>query len=216
MQPTIPPTLQQAWTRVKQVSVHAWTAASTAAKQGWTRTRERSRKAWTSAHKIAQQGWSLAATFSAQASARVGAVLQRGWISFRDSWTKQDWLAGIKPLPPGMAGNLTAIAIVTGLVLTSLVYGDYYDRQIAAARLLPSGEHPSQNKPSTTPQPEAAPSPAPVPEPAKPSNRMRRPHRRQRPNFPRWAKLRRPVRWRRFRHALVRLRRLGQRRLDGQ
>jgi endo-1,3-1,4-beta-glycanase ExoK len=168
MQPTIPPKLQQAWTRVKQVSARAWTDARAAVRQGWTRTREVSHKAWTGARKIAQQGWSGAATFSVQASARVAAELRRGWISFRDSWTKQDWLAGIKPLPPGMAGNLTAIAIVTGLVLTSLVYGDYYERQIEEARMLPSGEHPSQQKPPTTPEPDAAPSPAPVPEPAKP------------------------------------------------
>lgn len=169
MQPSIPPKLQQAWTRVKQVSARAWTIASTAVRQGWTRTREVSVRTWASTRKIAQQGWSGAAGFAAQASTRVAAELRRGWISFRDSWTKQDWMAGIKPLPPGMAGNLTAIAIVTGLVLTSLVYGDYYERQIAEARLYPSGEHPSQQKPSTTPEPQAAPTPAPVPEPAKPA-----------------------------------------------
>jgi hypothetical protein len=86
-----------------------------------------------------------------------------GWISFRDSWTKQDWMAGIKPLPPGMAGNLAAIAIVTGLVVTSLVYGDYHQRRIAEARLIPSGEHPSQQRPAPAPEP------APVPEPVTPA-----------------------------------------------
>ena len=44
-----------------------------------------------------------------------------------EAWTA----TGIKPLPPGMAGNLAAIAIVTGLVVTSLVYGDYHQRRIA-------------------------------------------------------------------------------------
>jgi len=86
-----------------------------------------------------------------------------GWISFRDSWTKKDWFAGMEPLPPGMASNLAAIAIVTGLVVTSLVYADYHARQAMEARQIASGEHPSQQPPPSV-EPEAPP----VPEPATP------------------------------------------------
>lgn len=83
-----------------------------------------------------------------------------GWVSFRDSWTKKDWMAGMEPLPPGMASNLAAIAIVTGLVLTSLLYADYHQRQAMEARMIASGEHPSQQLPSDTPDSPAVPEPA--------------------------------------------------------
>lgn len=171
MPASLPPKLQNAWTRVKQVTLRVWTGVKTSAQRAWTRTVELSGQAWTSVRKVSQQGWSGASQFATQASQRIGSELKRGWISFRDSWTKEDWFAGIKPLPPGMAGNLTAIAIVTGLVLTSLVYGDYHERKVAEARLIPSGEHPSQQQ-APAPEPEASPAPpptpAPVPEPAKP------------------------------------------------
>ena len=148
------------------------TGVRTSAQRGWSRARELSGQAWTNVREASRQGWSAASRFSIKTSQRTASAFKRGWISFRDSWTKEDWFAGIKPLPPGMAGNLTAIAIVTGLVLTSLVYGDYHERKVEEARLIPSGEHPSQQ--DTPPvEPEAAPAPAPlpapVPEPAKPA-----------------------------------------------
>lgn len=89
----------------------------------------------------------------------MSAHTRAGWISFRDSWTKKDWFAGMEPLPPGLASNLAAIAIVTGLVLTSLLYADYYERQAMEARMIASGEHPSQQPP-----PGAGPEAEPVPE----------------------------------------------------
>ncbi len=134
---------------VRALSVKAWAATRTHTKNGWAWMRETTRTG----------------------AATSGAAIKRGWISFRDSWTKQDWFAGIKPLPPGMAGNLTAIAIVTSLVLTSLVYGDYWQRRVAEARLIPSGEHPLQQTEPLPAEP-VPPTPEvptePVPEPATP------------------------------------------------
>ncbi len=92
--------------------------------------------------------------------------LREGWASFRDSWTKKDWMAGIEPLPPGMAPILAAIAMVTGLVVTSLVYGDHYQRQAWEHRLIPSGEHPSQQ--DDFPAPVEEPDAQPVPDPDTP------------------------------------------------
>lgn len=79
---------------------------------------------------------------------------RESWVSIRDSWTRTDWFAGMEPLPPGMAAHLAAIGIVTGLVVTSLVYGDHYNRQVAEDRLYPSWEHPSQQE--ALPQPDAS------------------------------------------------------------
>ena len=163
MPANLPPQLQQAWTRVKQVSQRAWTQTRTAAQRGWTAARSHSGRAWASLSKVSGEGRTRAALLWTKASQTTRKGMKDGWISFRDSWTKQDWMAGIKPLPPGMAGNLAAIAIVTGLVVTSLVYGDYHQRRIAEARLIPSGEHPSQQQPAPTPEP------APVPEPVTPA-----------------------------------------------
>jgi endo-1,3-1,4-beta-glycanase ExoK len=96
--------------------------------------------------------------------ARAGLEAARpGWIAFRNSWTQKDWLAGIEPLPPGMAPHLAALAIVTGLVMTSLVYGDYYQRRMMEARLIPSGEHPSQQEMLPPGASETAPEPVPIP-----------------------------------------------------
>ena len=104
---------------------------------------------------------------------RAGAI--EGWASFRTYWTRRDWMAGIEPLPPGMAAGTAAIAMVTGLVLTSLVYGDYYARRGLEDRMIVSGEHPSQRHdlPPATPAPldEAVPdpnTPASAPAPATP------------------------------------------------
>lgn len=99
--------------------------------------------------------------------ARAGLDAARtGWIALRDSWTQKDWMAGIEPLPPGMASHLAAIAIVAGLMTGSLVYGDHYINEAIEARLIPSGEHPAQLEilppeaaPETVPNP-ATPAPA--------------------------------------------------------
>ena len=163
MAANLPPELQKAWARVKQVSQRVWTDTRTAAQRGWTATRVHSLRAWTAVKKAAGEGRTRTTQLWATASEHTRNGLKHGWISFRDSWTKQDWMAGIKPLPPGMAGNLTAIAIVTGLVVTSLVYGDYHERRIAEARMIPSGEHPSQQQSAPTPEP------VPVPEPVTPA-----------------------------------------------
>lgn len=132
------------------------------ARRGWTKASDLSLKAWIWTRKGAQAAWTKAAISARNAPSLSREALKAGWISFRDSWTKADWLAGIKPLPPGMAGKLTAVTMVTGLVLMSLVYGDYYQRKVAEARMIPSGEHPSQM------QDPVPPPPAPVPEPVKP------------------------------------------------
>ncbi|MEQ1782144.1 MAG: family 16 glycosylhydrolase [Hyphomonadaceae bacterium] len=108
---------------------------------------------------------------SAWRTGRDGAVA--GWAKFQDEWAKKDWMAGIEPLPPGMAAGTAAVGMVTGLVLTSLVYGDYYQRRAMEDRMIVSGEHPSQQHdepPVTTPPPvetvpvpdtvESAPAPA--------------------------------------------------------
>ena len=145
MPANLPPQLQQAWTRLKQASGKAW-----------SQTRVIAGKARVAAVKIFQQS---------------AVAARRGWISFRDSWTKQDWFAGIQPLPPGMAGNLAALGIVAGLVFTSLGYNDLYEKWALEERLIPSGEHPSQQvvPPAQEPGPAAPEQPAkPVPEPATP------------------------------------------------
>ncbi|MDP3495622.1 MAG: family 16 glycosylhydrolase [Hyphomonadaceae bacterium] len=178
MSANLPPELQQAWTRVKQVSQRVWTDANAGARRAWTTVRDHAGRAWAGARKASSEGRTSAAQLWATASERTRNGLKHGWISFRDSWTKQDWLAGIKPLPPGMAGNLTAIAIVTGLVVTSLVYGDYHQRRIAEARMIPSGEHPSQQQPLPTPEP------APVPEPVTPPDPEAAPAPSAGPKFP--------------------------------
>lgn len=95
-----------------------------AARAGYDRARVVARKAW----------------MTGRVRARVG------WASFRDYWTKKDWMAGIEPLPPGMAARLVAMGMVIGLVLTSLVYGDYYQHRAQEDRMIMSGEHPSQQQ----------------------------------------------------------------------
>lgn len=163
MPTNLPPELQQAWTRVKQASRSAWIRVKTISVRAWAVTRDASQQSWNRLRATSHAGWASAVKLSTRTSLRASETAKRGWISFRDSWTKQDWLAGIKPLPPGMAGNLTAIAIVTCLVVASLVYGDYYQRRIEAARQIASGEHPSQqNNPAPA-------TPAPVPEPVIPA-----------------------------------------------
>lgn len=122
-------------------------------------------RGWSSVAKISREELTRATAFSRKTALRSREALKSGWISFRDSWTKTDWFAGINQLPPGMAGKLTAISMVTALVLTSLVYGDYYQQRIAEERLIPSGEHPSQQQ---EPDPAIPPEQTPVPEPAKP------------------------------------------------
>lgn len=149
MPTNLPPQLEQVWRRLRQALAPTWTRVRGLAQGGWAASVKTSQQAWRDGRAAARQGW----------------------ISFRDSWTKQDWFAGIKPLPAGMAGNLGAIAIVVGLVLTSLVYGEFYDRWALEQRLIPSGEHPSQQTapPEGEPQeptPEAP--PPPVPETATP------------------------------------------------
>ncbi len=150
MPANLPPQLEQAWTRLRQASGMVW-----------ARVRKASRSGWAAAVKISQRGWTQGRD-----------AVRRGWNSFRDSWTKQDWFEGIRPLPPGMAGNLTAIAIVVGLMLSSLVYGEFYDRWALEQRLIPSGEHPSQQVAPPVREPDSvtpAEPPASVPEPATPN-----------------------------------------------
>ena len=138
-----------------------------------------------------------ASDYARQALGRAVRASQAGWVSFRDSWTKTDWLVGIRPLPPEMTGHLAAAAIVVGLVTTSLVYDDYLQRAIALARLIPSGEHPSQQNSPAQPNP-AAPAepveppasvpearPAPVPESAKPEIPLASADPIAEPQFPR-------------------------------
>lgn len=126
-------------------------------------TLERLRRLARSGLASARAGLAHARTFARQVWSEGRTHARAGWVSFRDSWTKKDWFAGMEPLPPGMASNLAAIAIVTGLVVTSLVYADYHERQAMEARMIASGEHPSQQPP-----PGAEPAPEPVPEPATP------------------------------------------------
>jgi endo-1,3-1,4-beta-glycanase ExoK len=152
MTANLPPQLRQAWTRAKQLARQAWTRVRAASVNVWARIQLASQAAWAWMRKVAAKGLSIALA---------------GWISFRDSWTKQDWFAGIKPLPAGYTGNLTAIGIVTALVFTSLLYGEYRDRAIEAARAIASGEHPSQKRELPPPAAEPAPAPEPTPE-AKP------------------------------------------------
>lgn len=163
MPANLPPQLSQAWTRIKQVSRAAWTAVRETSQQVRTRVVNTSQRIWTQAAAATSHIRARTVDISRRSWAVAAAETKRGWISFRDSWTKQDWFADIKPLPPGMAGNLAAIGIVTGLVLTSLGYAELYRRQAEDERLFPSGEHPSQVQPA--PEPEL---PAPVPEPATP------------------------------------------------
>lgn len=86
------------------------------------------------------------------------------WTAHLDSWAKTFSTGGFKPLPADWAGNLVAIGLVTALVVTSLVYGEDYQRRLFAARAIASGEHPSQQgalPPEEPPQPET---PEPVPD----------------------------------------------------
>jgi endo-1,3-1,4-beta-glycanase ExoK len=120
-------------------------------------TLERLRKLARSGLNSVRTGFERARAFAGQAC-RTGMTRAReGWASFRDSWAKTDWTAGIEPLPPGMASHLAAIGIVTGLVVTSLVYGDHYQRQAWEQRLIPSGEHPSQQDAPISPDAEPVP-----------------------------------------------------------
>ncbi len=120
-------------------------------KAAWARAPEVSRNA--------RQRASQAVQWSANAVQRASKTAQAGWVSHRNAWVQTFATSGIKPLPPGMGGNLVAIGIVSGLMTTSLVYGDHYTRSIADARLIPSGEHPSQQQ--DLPEPETT---EPVPE----------------------------------------------------
>ena len=99
---------------------------------------------------------------SAWRTGRDGAISE--WAKVRDEWSKKDWMAGIEPLPPGMVAGTAAIGMVTGLVLTSLIYGDYYVRRAMEDRMIVSGEHPSQQHdlpPAAAPSPDE---PVPVPD----------------------------------------------------
>lgn len=120
-----------------------------------TRTRAGLKAAWAKAPETSRSArqWASKTALLAVNAAR------SGWISHRDSWVQTFSTSGIKPLPPGMGGNLVAIGIVAGLMTTSLIYGDHYARSIADARLIPSGEHPSQQQ--DLPEPETT---EPVPE----------------------------------------------------
>ncbi|RYZ11701.1 MAG: glycosyl hydrolase family protein [Alphaproteobacteria bacterium] len=120
-----------------------------------THTRAGLKAAWAKAPETSRNArqWASKTALLAANAAR------NGWISHRDSWIQTFSTAGIKPLPAGMGGNLVAIGIVAGLMTTSLIYGDYYARSIADARLIPSGEHPSQQQ--DLPEPETT---EPVPE----------------------------------------------------
>ncbi|MFT3725693.1 MAG: family 16 glycosylhydrolase [Hyphomonadaceae bacterium] len=148
MPSNLPPQLKEAWTRVKLASAKAFADVRAVSQSAGGRIREVSKKLWS-------EGAIVAA---------------RGWISFRDSWTKQDWFAGIKPLPPGMAGHLAALAIVIGLVFTSLMNAEILERREEADRLYASREHPSQQEDLPAPVEPAQPGQpvAPVPEPATP------------------------------------------------
>ncbi len=92
----------------------------------------------------ARAGYDRARVLAGKAWVSGRVQVRQGWTSFRDYWTKKDWMVGIEPLPPGMASGLVAMAMVIGLVLTSLVYGDYYAHRALEDRMIASGEHPSQ------------------------------------------------------------------------
>lgn len=146
MPSNLPPQLEQAWTRVKLASAKALARARAVSLSAWARTKSISQKI----------------------STQVAIVAVRGWTSFRDSWTKQDWFAGIKPLPPGMAGHLAALAIVTGLVFTSLINAEILERREETDRLYAAREHPSQQVEPPAPEPQPEQPVTPVPEPATP------------------------------------------------
>jgi len=95
-------------------------------------------------------------------------TVRGGWTSHVQAWKRPDWLAGLQPLPRDMASHLAAIAIVTALVLTSLSYGDAYQRRIMEAHAIASGEHPLYSAlPHETPEAEPNSAPAEtVPKPA--------------------------------------------------
>lgn len=95
-------------------------------------------------------------------------AVRHGWRSHVQSWTSQNWLAGVQPLPKDMASHLAAIAMVTSITMTSLVYGEDYQRRFMEARSIASGEHPSQQKPlpDADPSPDLTAPPQPVPETA--------------------------------------------------
>lgn len=68
------------------------------------------------------------------------AAVKRALVSHYQAWKTPDWLAGIRPLPRDMASLLTALAIVIGLMLVSLVYGDNYLDRLWRGRLIASDE----------------------------------------------------------------------------
>lgn len=98
-------------------------------------------------------------------------MVRRAWTNHVRAWTRQDWLAGVKPLPRDMASHLAAIAIVTALVLLSLNYGETYQRRIMEAQAIASGEHPLYAVlPPKAPEAETKSAPATaVPQPATPA-----------------------------------------------
>lgn len=171
MATNLPPELQQAWTRVKQASQRIWTRVKTTSLRVWTSTRDLSGRVWRRLRAASQTGWVSAVKRSAQTSQRAGEVLKRSWLSFRDSWIKHDWLADIKPLPPGMSGHLAALAIVGSMIIVSLVYGEDYTNRVWRARLIASDELSQMTAPrvpkTDVPPPPSSPLPAsPPPAPA--------------------------------------------------
>jgi endo-1,3-1,4-beta-glycanase ExoK len=186
MTANLPPQLRQAWTQLKQAAVRvsgearmraskAWAGlgrASVGMRQSFTRFIEATGVRYKQAMASLKQDWATLARVTAELSRQAGSRLKQGWIAFKQSWSRQDWFTGIEPLPRETVSAIAAVTIVTGLVLASLIYADYYQRKAQEQRLFPSGEHPSQQvtPPEVEPEvePDVVPEPVPVPEPVKP------------------------------------------------
>ncbi len=111
-----------------------------------------------------------------RAFVRLGTGLRAAWVNHLQAWLNADWFAGIKPLPPTMASKIAAVAMITAIIVVSLVYGDHHQDMLWRGRLVASGEHhtdtpaPAATAPSVTT--ETVPKAAPTPAPSLPLNQM--------------------------------------------
>ena len=105
------------------------------------------------------------ASFEAFARVRfqqAGTSLGKAWNGCKRLWSRQDWFAGIKPLPRETVSAVAAVTIPVSLVLFSLIHADTLKQQSRERPLLSAGEHPAPHLPGVEPER------APVPKPATP------------------------------------------------
>jgi len=108
-----------------------------------TRSRAGLKKAWAKAPDLGRKAvlWLSQAPRALLKSVNtIWTAIKLGLRNHIQAWTKADWFAGIQPLPRDMASQLAAHAIMGGIILISLVYGEGYQDRLWRGRLSVSGE----------------------------------------------------------------------------